>query len=88
MRNSVINSFIGSSDFKEANERAPVILDWEPFSKTQLDEIVRAFIFNPQIHGAYDAQDVIEILVERNFSQIDSTLIHEFNEILDRVKRR
>jgi len=70
VRDGFIAFFGRSEDYREANTRAKLIESFEPYSQKQVMEILRFFLDNPQIWGAYNAQDIMDEFVKKHSSQI------------------
>jgi hypothetical protein len=54
----LINYFVSSIQFNEANDRAELLSEYKPFTADQIDKIVNGFLNNSQISGAWTARHV------------------------------
>ena len=87
--NRSIKMFVDSATFNEANARSEGLEILEPFTPTQINEIIRGYFANDQIQGAWRARPRVRSWFEKYKDVIQSTLIEQFEifTIKDNEKR-
>jgi len=75
-----VKSFVESTSYAESNKKALLLISYEPFTEDQVNELIRGFMSNNQIHGAYEARRAIRGLFEKYFKDINQELRNKFYE--------
>lgn len=78
----IISSFVRSYSFSDANEKALMLKELKQFTEDQANEIIRGFIVNDQISGAYDAKPVVEEIFSNYTKFVKPLLKKKFKEII------
>jgi len=78
IRDGVIQMFGNSRSFASAADNAKKLKSLEPFSKEQLNEIVRVSSRNSQIYSGFDARRCVRDLIRPHKSRIDAKQVREF----------
>ena len=63
-----IKSFINSESFAEANRKAQLLSSHEPLTDEQINEIVRGFVTNSQVYGAFTSKRIVKKFYEEHSS--------------------
>ena len=87
--NRSIKAFLDSVTFDEANTRAEGLELLEPFTPTQINEIIRGYLANDQIQGAWRARPRVVSWFEKYKDDIQPALVEQFEifSIRDSDKR-
>lgn len=83
LKDCVIRSFLDSNTYDQANRRASMLLDFGPYTKAQLNEIVRGSARNNQIYQGFTARDVVAKLRAQHPRLVDRTVWEEFKRRAD-----
>jgi len=78
MENHIIKEFVESENFSSANTRVKSLEFLEPFTPSQINEILRGYLANDQIQGAWRAKPKIVSWVEKYKDDINSILLEQF----------
>lgn len=78
----LIESFIKSTTFAEANRKAKIFIKHEPFTDVQINNIIFGFLTNDQISGGFNAKRIIKKLFEKYNEFIEPELKEKFEEII------
>lgn len=81
LKDCIIRSFVNSSSFVDANYKSKMLAKLGPFNKNQLNEIVRAYLYNTQVSGGYNARTYVKTLFDENRDTIIPQLRKKFVEI-------
>ena len=76
--NLMINAFVNSSTFNEANGRAEFLQRYEPFTNPQINEIIKGYLHNNQIRRAWRAKPNVFTWFEKYKEQIRPKLREQF----------
>ena len=80
--NKFINEFVNSGSFSEANGLAKSLEQLEPFTSAQINEIIRGYMSNDQLQGAFRAKRKINSWFTKYKDSIQSILVEQFNILL------
>ncbi len=75
---SYIQAFLGSSNFPQANEKSELLEKFGPYSRSQINNIIRGSLDNSQIGGGFDAKPMVQQLFSKNRSLVSLDLRRRF----------
>ena len=78
IQDDLINTFKGSEHYSESNYIVKLLEKIEPFTGAQVNELIRAFVDNIEVQGAWDAIEFIEGIVERYSGLVDPELLRKY----------
>jgi len=82
LTNCFIRSFVNSETFYQANDRADLLQEYEPFNDDQINELVRGYIINDQISGGFRAKPFVKRMFEKYSDVIKPELKEKFEEFV------
>jgi len=86
VQDSFIQSFVTSGNFPDANTRSELLEDIGPYDQSQVNEIIRGSLENPQVYGAFTAQPKLKRLFSKNKEIIRDDLKKRFEEVFGERK--
>lgn len=87
--NNSVKAFVDSTSFNEANRRVEGIEILEPFTPSQINEIVKGYLSNDQVRGAFRARPKVVSWFKKYKEHIQPELVVQFDffNIRDKDKR-
>lgn len=77
---SLINVISQSESFEDAIQKTSLLEEFNEYSQTQVDDVLRASIDNYQIWHSFGAQRNINLFINRHRAQADKELIDRWRE--------
>ena len=77
-----IKAFVKSTSYKNAGDRAELLMKYNHFSKEQLDEIVRGSINNRQIYEPQETESFLKYLIKKYSNVIDKEMIKKLKQLI------
>lgn len=76
--NRMIKAFVDSTNFAEANSLSEFLESIEPFTPNQINEIIKGYLANDQIRGAWHARPRLVSWFEKYKDDIQPILVEQF----------
>jgi len=86
VRDCIIHSLADSNSFQDAKQKSRLLLEFDKYTKAQLNQLIRVSTENSQIYQSYGAQDNLSILISKFKKQIDRELLNEYQGRVRRTK--
>ncbi|MCJ7458380.1 MAG: toll/interleukin-1 receptor domain-containing protein [candidate division Zixibacteria bacterium] len=83
LQDCLIKSFVGSTSYVDAADKAQLLSKLDDFSKDQINEIVRGSIEQTQVHKSWKAHSFLKELISKHDKDIDPVRKKELSELIE-----
>ena len=78
VKDGVIQSFLRSDSYEQANRRSLIVEGLAPYTTEQLNEIIRGGARNGQIYQGFTAIRIMDRLIDINYKKLNKKAVKEF----------
>lgn len=82
MKNCLIRSLLKSQQWEESNNKILLVKDMEPFDSGQITQIMKGFVENEELTGAFNVIDYVKVWIKKYAGLIEPGLKVQVENIL------